>query len=97
MGHGDHRPGEGLQIGLQNGQGGHVQVVGGLVQQQDVGGLHEHRQQVQPPALPAGELADGLPWSWVGKRNRSIIWAAEKFPSRVFTSPAMLWIKSYTR
>ena len=39
----------------------------------------------------------GWPWSWVGKRNRSIIWVAEKFPSRVFTWPATSWMKSYTR
>ena len=50
------------------------------------------RRRSPPESLPMG-----CPWSWVGKRNRSIIWAAEKFPSRVFTSPAMLWIKSYTR
>ena len=39
----------------------------------------------------------GWPWSWVGKRKRSIIWVAEKFPSRVFTWPATSWMKSYTR
>ena len=60
MGHRQHRPGEGLQVLLQNGQGGDVQVIGGLVQQQDVGSLHQQGEEVQPPPLPAGELPDGL-------------------------------------
>ena len=59
MGHRQDGAGEALEIVLQDGEGGHVQVVGGLVQQQDVGGLHQHGQQVQPPPLPAGEPPDG--------------------------------------
>ena len=59
MGHRQNGAGEALEIVLQDGEGGHVQVVGGLVQQQDVGGLHQHGQQVQPPPLPAGEPPDG--------------------------------------
>ncbi|CAN4049886.1 Serine/threonine protein phosphatase, partial [Dysosmobacter welbionis] len=51
--------GEAQEIILQNGEGGHVQVVGGLVQQQHVGGFHQHGQQIQPPPLPAGEPPDG--------------------------------------
>ena len=60
MGHRQDGPREGLQIVLQDGEGGHVQVVGGLVQQQHVGCRHQDGEQVQPPPLPAGELADGL-------------------------------------
>ena len=59
VGHRQNGAGEALEIVLQDGEGGHVQVVGGLVQQQDVGGLHQHGQQVQPPPLPAGEPPDG--------------------------------------
>ena len=39
----------------------------------------------------------GCPWSWVGKRKRSIIWLAEKLPSLVLTSLAISWMKSKTR
>ena len=50
------------------------------------------RRRSPPESFPMG-----WPWSWVGKRKRSIIWVAEKFPSRVFTWPATSWMKSYTR
>ena len=59
MGHGDDRAGEALQIVLQDGQGGDVQVVGGFVQEQHIGGRHEDAQQVQPPPLAAGQPAHG--------------------------------------
>ena len=59
MGYRQDGAGEALEIVLQDGEGGDVQVVGGLVQQQHVGGLHQHGQQVQPPPLPAGEPPDG--------------------------------------
>ena len=61
VGHGDHRPGEGVQVVLQNGQGLDVQVVGGLIQQQHIGGGGQHGEEIEPPLFPAGQLADGGP------------------------------------
>ena len=61
MGDRHHRTGEGVQVVLQNGEGLDVQVVGGLVQQQHIGGSGQHRQQIEPPLLAAGQLADGRP------------------------------------
>ena len=59
MGHDEDGTREALQIVLQNGEGHHVQIVGRLVQQQDVGGFHQNGQQVQPPPLSAAEPSDG--------------------------------------
>ena len=60
MGHRQDGPGEGLEVVLQDGEGGDIQVVGGLVQQQHVGGRHQDGEEVEPPPLSTGELADGL-------------------------------------
>ena len=59
MGHGDHRPGKALQIIFQNGQGQNVQIVGGLVQQQNVGGFHQNAQQIESPPFAARQPPDG--------------------------------------
>ena len=59
MGYRHHRAGEALQIIFQNGQGHYVQIVGGLVQQQHVGGVHEDAQQIEPPPLTARQPPDG--------------------------------------
>ena len=47
-----------LQILLQNLQRIDVQVIGRLVEHQEVGVLHKHRTQVQAPLLSARELGD---------------------------------------
>ena len=59
MGHRHNGAGKALEVVLQNGQRGHVQVVGGFVQQQDVGRRHQYGEEIQPPPLPAGEPPDG--------------------------------------
>ena len=59
MGHRHHRAGELGQIVLQDGERLHVQIVGGLVQQQDVGRAHQDAQQIQPAPLAAGQPSDG--------------------------------------
>jgi hypothetical protein len=38
-----------------------VEVVGGLVEQQDVGVVHEQPEELQPPPLAARQVADHLP------------------------------------
>ena len=55
----DHDAREMVQIVLQDLQRLDVKVIGGLVQDQHVGSLHQHAQQIQPPLLPAGQLGDG--------------------------------------
>ncbi len=47
-----------LQEIFQHLQRHDVQVVGRLVEDEEVGIFHQHREQVQTTALPAGELAD---------------------------------------
>jgi len=57
MGYRQNGAGETQEIILQNGEGSHVQVVGGLVQQQHVGGFHQHGQQIQWQAERRAEEA----------------------------------------
>ena len=59
VGHGEHGAFELLQILLQPLGGPQVQVVGGLVQQQDVRVLQNQAAQVHPGLLSAGELVKG--------------------------------------
>ena len=61
MGDDDDRAPVVHQIGLQPGDGVHVQVVGGLVQDNQVGLLQEELAQGHPGLLTAGEGADRLP------------------------------------
>ncbi|KAF1029275.1 MAG: hypothetical protein GAK34_03913 [Delftia tsuruhatensis] len=58
----DHDQGAGvaLEPGFQPDQGVQVQVVGGLVQQQQVGGAHQRARQLQAHAPAAGEAVDGV-------------------------------------
>ncbi|OPZ82776.1 MAG: hypothetical protein BWY76_02605 [bacterium ADurb.Bin429] len=49
--------GEGLDGFFQRAQGIHVQVVGGLVEEDDIRPLREHLRQVNAVALAAGEIA----------------------------------------
>src|SRR5204862_5115050 len=57
----DHRAaGEILESFLERAQSLHVEIVGGLVEQEDVTALLEHLGEVDPVALAAGELADLL-------------------------------------
>ena len=60
MGDGEHRPLELVQVLLQPLGGPQVQVVGGLVQQEDVRVLQNEPGQVHPGLLPAGELVEEL-------------------------------------
>ena len=46
------------QVFLQSLEGGDVEVVGGLVEDEEVGGLHEHQTELEASALSAGELVD---------------------------------------
>ena len=56
----EHDAREGFQIIFQNGQRFYVQVVGRLVEQQDVGRFHQHRQQIQTALFTARQLTDEL-------------------------------------
>ena len=58
MRHHDHNPREVIQVVLQDLQRLDVQIVRGLVQDQHVGRLHQHPQQIQPPLLAARQLGD---------------------------------------
>ena len=63
MGHEDDRTRVFRQMPLQPGHALGVKVVGGLVEQEDVGTLEQHSAERHPPALAAGEGADvGLAW-----------------------------------
>ena len=59
MGHGDNDTCKSGEVILQDGEGGDVQVIGGLVQKQYIAACRQHRQQVEPALFPAGELSDG--------------------------------------
>ena len=59
MGHGDDRTLVGLQVLLQPEHGLRVQVVGGLVEQQQVGLLQQQLAQCYAAALTTGEVGDG--------------------------------------
>jgi hypothetical protein len=56
----DHCAGVTLEPGFQPNQGIEVQVVGGLVQQQQVGRAHERAGQLQAHAPAAGKAVDAL-------------------------------------
>ena len=58
MGNHNHNSVKGIQVILQHVQGLDVQIIGGLVKDQHIGGLHQDAEQIQPPALPAGQLPD---------------------------------------
>ena len=60
MGNEDHRAGELLKRSQQHVLGAQVEVVGGLVEQQEIAGHHEHARQRVAVALAPGEHADGL-------------------------------------
>ncbi len=59
VGDGDNRAGVLLQVLLQPGHGLGVEVVGRLVEQQDVGLLQEQPHQRHAPPLAAGKDGDG--------------------------------------
>ena len=63
VGHDDHRALVVRQGLLQPSHRLHVQVVGGLVQEQHVGVLEQHLAERDSPPLAAGALADaGVRW-----------------------------------
>ncbi len=55
-----HAAAEILEEVLEHAQGVHVEVVGGLIEQQHIGGFDQQPAEVEPPPLAAGELANGL-------------------------------------
>ena len=54
----EHAPGEFQEGVLERPQRFHVEVVGRLVEQQDVASVEHRLREVHPAALAAGELAD---------------------------------------
>ena len=54
----DDTAGEVLQVFLEDLQGDDVEVVGGLVEHEEVGVLHQHRAEVELAPLTAAELVD---------------------------------------
>ncbi len=54
----DQRAGPAVEVVLDDGQGVDVEVVGGLVEEQDVGFGEQQPQQLQPAALPAGQVVE---------------------------------------
>ena len=60
---------------LGGGQHVGVDVVGGLVEEQDVGLGQQREHQLQPPPLPAGEFADPRGQLPRSKPSRSSSWA----------------------
>ncbi len=67
MGDHDHRAGPAVEEVLQLGKGLDVEVVGGLVEEEDVGLVHQQAQDLQPAALTAGEVADRRPLLLLGE------------------------------
>ena len=59
VGHGDDGARVLLQMMLQPGHALGIEMVGGLVQQQDVGLLQQEAAERHPPPLPAGDHIDG--------------------------------------
>ena len=60
MGDHHHTAAEILQKVFEHAQGVHVEVVGGLIEQQHIRCLDQQPAQVQPAPLAAGELAHRL-------------------------------------
>ena len=60
MAHDEERAGEARQLIEQPPLGGTVEVVRGLVEDHQIGLLEEHPHEVDPAALPAGEVVDAL-------------------------------------
>src|SRR5688572_8233745 len=79
-----HAAGELEQRLLQRAQGLDVEVVGRLVEQQDVRPRHQHARQMQPAALAARELADRLLLVGTAK-----VEAREVCPRRHFEAPQL--------
>lgn len=67
MGDHDHRAGPAVEEVLQLGQGLDVEVVGGLVEEEDVGLVHQQAQDLQAAPLTTGEVADGRPLLLLGE------------------------------
>ncbi len=58
MGNGDHNAVEMVEIVFQDRECLYIQIIGGLIEDQHIGRLHQHTQQVQPASLPARKLAE---------------------------------------
>ena len=63
----DERAGPAVEEVLELLEGVDVEVVGGLVEQQDVGLGHQQAHQLQAPALAAGEVGDRRPLAGRGE------------------------------
>ena len=63
----DHRAGPAVEQVLQLGQGLDVEVVGGLVEEEDVGLVHQQPQDLEPAPLTAGQVADRRPLLLLGE------------------------------
>ena len=68
---GDHDQGalEVEQVFLEDVEGHDVQVVGGFVEDQEVGLLHQDGEQVEPPPFAAGEFRNGVAQHVVGEEE----------------------------
>ena len=60
MGDGQHRTLKGLDIALQPFHAAQVQMVGRLVQEQNVGFFQQQTRQIDPRLFPAGKAVKGL-------------------------------------
>ena len=58
MGDHDYDAREMVEEVFQHLQGGDIQIVGRLVQNEYIRRAHQHLEQVEPPSLPAGDLGD---------------------------------------
>ena len=54
----DDAAAEGGEVVLKDVEGGDIEVVGGLIEDEEVGVLHEDHAELEAPALAAGELVD---------------------------------------
>ena len=73
----DQRARPAVEQVLERGEGVGVEVVGRLVEQQHVGLADEQPQQLQPPALAAGQVAHGGPGA-LARRSRAARRAARR-------------------
>ena len=67
MGYNDDNTLKMIQIIFQNGKGGNIQVIGRFIQNQHVGGFHQHPEQNQPPLFSAGQFSK---WGILGRPEK---------------------------
>ena len=69
MGYRQYRTVKALQIMLQYGQRFNIQIIGRLVQQQDIRCAHQHTEQIQSAPFTTGQAADAGPLGFTGKQK----------------------------